>query len=86
MKVDRLLGLFSGQQTNNNKSVSNATTDSNARVSGANSEAVRLAPGLAEENGDRANKIAELKAAVQNGSYKQPDSVTLARAVARDLF
>jgi anti-sigma28 factor (negative regulator of flagellin synthesis) len=85
MKVDRLLGLFQGQQSNN-KSVSNASTESNARASSANSEAVRLAPGLSEESGDRANKIAELKAAVQSGSYKQPDSVTLARAVARDLF
>ena len=98
MKVDRLLdylqGRTAGAPDNENKKTANSNERA-AQGATANSEAVSLAPNFGQSaaarlvpdpQAQRAERVAEIKSQIQAGSYKQPDSTTLANVLVRDLL
>jgi anti-sigma28 factor (negative regulator of flagellin synthesis) len=90
MTIDKLSRLISalGQPAQNQQSTKTTTTESRGSSQGS-SEAVKVIQGFGggqnSEEAVRKARVAELKEAVADGSYK-PDTRSVAEAVARELF
>ena len=90
MTVDKLSRLIPalGQTAQSASTQKTEIAEGQAAPGSSSAEAVKLADHFGVEESDdagRREKVAQLKKAVAEGTYK-PDSAEIAKAVARDLF
>ncbi len=84
MKVDKLRRLFDALDTSAQKSRNSKIAQFPKPLQPEDGEAVKVSQGLST-GGERAEKVAQIKAQVESNSY-QVDSRETARALVRDLF
>lgn len=90
MKVNKIVQLFSAYGQSAESSQATSKTQADAAADQGRSEAVTISQGFGRgseeaESAARSARVAELKSAVQSGSYN-PDSQKVAESVARELF
>jgi anti-sigma28 factor (negative regulator of flagellin synthesis) len=92
MDITKLSRLFSADlgQVRRHGGQSELTTEADRRK---DTDAVKISGRLSlseasfrSQSDSRAQRIADLKNQVQQGTYRQPDSTKLAQAVAKELF
>ena len=90
MKVDRLLGYLQGRaESTSTQRAENREAKPGATPQGADAEAVKVSANFGpgeQVTSSREARVADLKAQVATGTYRQPDSEELAKVLVRDLF
>ena len=88
MTIDKLSRLFSTGSTSQTYKNPDSTAQKVDNSKASSSEAVEVSDSFGTQSaadGSHSNRVAEIKAAVQNGTYKV-DSHAVAEAFAREIF